>query len=253
MKKKLIIPAIVTLSLIIVLIGSIIYAWYTNVYFVSNMKFNILQIDSLVTLYEANDSNYNGVPDYLATDKIDTYYNEESNSDIEYLLPYYTEHFSYNYLDQKYALSQTSTANLLNTIEIEGAVPSKVYSYKFEVTNYIGKANNLSFSFVDNNTIDTSILKDFDVRLGVVIDNENIDFTDWTNFCSESSGTYSYSGFSLNPYNTPIILPAETEPHKVGRLDLWLQVRINKEATEPLTSAFLLPTYRIELSCEIPD
>ncbi len=243
------ISSIVALAVTLITAIAVVVAWYTPADKVADMSFNILQIDSLVTLYEANDSNYNGVPNKQTNANVNKYYNPEAAAYVEYKNIYYNENYSFNYVDQKYALSQDSKANLLNDLKITDAVPSKVYSYKFEITNYVGKDNDLTFTFLEDSQIDKSILKDFEVRLGVINSNATVTYTEWTSFCTESS----YSGISLNPLNSTMVLPSQTGSLSVGRLDLWLQIKIKDEAVNYPISEFVLPLYRIELSCEIPD
>lgn len=263
--------SIINLFLSAALITVTIYAWYTYVSTVDQMKFNILQIDSLVTLYEANDNNYNGVPNLLETKNKNNYWkytDAESGNFVEYVNRYYDEGFSFNYLDQKYALSQDSEANLLNTITINNIAPSKIYCYKFELTNYATSAK-LTFSFEkETNAIyNTEILKYFEVRLGIINDNQSIVFSDWSNLCVYDSGTkkYSYEGVILNPFinnandntfkdkNNNILLPGTGINN--GRLDMWLQVKLKRDLDTAIqvnaeTNTFVLPKYRIKLETE---
>ena len=215
------------------------------------MKFNILQIDSLVTLYEANDDNFNGVPNLVETGNENKYYKPEANAQVDYEKRYYDENYSFDYVDQRYALSQDSKANLLNSITISNVAPSKIYGYKFEVINYVGSDNTLQFEFISETgyTANPTILKDFEARLGIVDANANVSFSNWTSF---SDGT-SYSGFELNPLANPMTIPATTGTLNVGRLDLWLQIRIKPSAINDQISNFILPKYRITLSCQMAD
>ena len=251
MKKYKIIICVVALATVIISAIFITYAWYINVDRVTDMRFNILQIDSLVTLYEANDDNFNGVPNLVETGNENKYFKPEANAQVDYEKMYYDENYSFDYVDQRYALSQDSQANLLNSITISDAAPSKIYGYKFEVINYVGLDNTLQFEFISETgyTANTTILKDFEARLGIVDANANVSFSNWTSF---SNGT-SYSGFELNPLANPMTIPATTGTLNVGRLDLWLQIRIKPSATNDQISDFILPKYRITLSCQMAD
>ena len=251
MKKYKIIICVVALATVIISAIFITYAWYINVDRVTDMRFNILQIDSLVTLYEANDDNFNGVPNLVETGNENKYFKPEANAQVDYEKMYYDENYSFDYVDQRYALSQDSQANLLNSITISDAAPSKIYGYKFEVINYVGLDNTLQFEFISETgyTANPTILKDFEARLGIVDANANVSFSNWTSF---SDGT-SYSGFELNPLANPITIPATTGTLNVGRLDLWLQIRIKPSATNDQISDFNLPKYRITLSCQMAD
>lgn len=251
MKKYRILICVVALATVIISAIFITYAWYINVDRVTDMRFNILQIDSLVTLYEANDDNFNGVPNLVETGNENKYYKPEANAQVDYEKRYYDENYSFDYVDQRYALSQDSQANLLNSITISDAAPSKIYGYKFEVINYVGLDNTLLFEFISETgyTANPTILKDFEARLGIVDANANVSFSNWTSF---SDGT-SYSGFELNPLANPMTIPATTGTLNVGRLDLWLQIRIKPSATNDQISDFNLPKYRITLSCQMAD
>lgn len=251
MKKYKIIICVVALATVILSAIFITYAWYINVDRVTDMRFNILQIDSLVTLYEANDDNFNGVPNLVDSGNENKYYKPEANAQVDYEKMYYDENYSFDYIDQRYALSQDSQANLLNSITISDAAPSKIYGYKFEVINYVGLDNTLQFEFISETgyTANPTILKDFEARLGIVDANANVSFSNWTSF---SDGT-SYSGFELNPLANPMTIPATTGTLNVGRLDLWLQIRIKPSAINDQISDFNLPKYRITLSCQMAD
>ena len=251
MKKYRIVLIVVALATVIVTAISIGYAWFISVDRMTDMQFNILQIDSLVTLYEANDDNFNGVPNKVASGNQNKYYRPEADAQVAYENRYYNENYSFDYIDQRYALSQDSQANLLNSITISDAAPSKIYGYKFEVVNYVGVANTLDFEFITETgyTANPTILQDFEARLGIVDANANLTFTAWTSFSDGST----YTGFELNPLSTDIIIPATTGTLNVGRLDLWLQIRIKPESTNDQLDEFLLPKYRLTLSCEMSD
>ncbi len=261
MKMKIVKFVIEVTALVVTLTTLItsIIAWYIVIDNVNDMNFNILQIDSMVTLYEANDNNFNGVPNLQSSENIDKYYNAYQEEGrvvgyVGYTNKYHTENYSFNYLDQRYALSADSSANLLNTITLTNVAPSKIYTYKFEITNYSGLNNDLTFGF-DAEAGYTPVpnsLKDFDVRIGIVGSDATVNFCDWTNFCTENSGTYSYSNFNLNPLSETMSIEATTGDLSVGRLDLWLQIRANSSSTQNFAE-LILPQYRITLSCEVAD
>ncbi len=254
MKKFKNIISIVSLLCCTALTFIVIYAWYVNVNNVNQMKFNILQIDSLITLYQANDSNFNGVPDKLISNDIGYYYktNEETPIKIEYASNYYSEVYSFNYVDQRYALSEDSESNLLNTVVINDILPSKVYCFKYEIINYALIDNSLEFTFdseFDPNDIEK--LNNFDCRLGIVNSSSNeglgqITFGEWTDFVVDSN----YSGISLKVNSEGIVVPAQTNTYEnLGRLDLWLQIRVKADCTMAFSS-FRFPENRITLSIE---
>lgn len=251
MKKYRIMLIVVAMTTVIALGIFIGYAWYVSVDRMTDMQFNILQIDSLVTLYEANDDNYNGVPNKVSAGNQNKYYRPEADAQVAYENRYYNENYSFDYIDQRYALSQDSSANLLNSIEITDAAPSKIYGYKFEVVNYVGIENELTFEFISETTYqaDTTILDDFEVRLGIVDSSAHVTFCPWTSFLTNSA----YTGIELNPLSSTMTVPATTGTLSVGRIDLWLQIRIKPESINDQISEFVLPKYRITLSCEMQD
>ena len=255
--KKRIIMLILEFSAIAITFVTLIglaTAWFINMDRVRDIKMSILQIDSMVTLYEANDINFNGVPNRQDTEKINKYYNPEAESYVDYKDKYHDEDYSFNYLDQRYALSHDSSANLLNTIELKDVCPSKVYTFKFEITNYVGVDNTLLFGFDSDEEYSPVVesLKNFDVRLGIVDGDNKVTFSSWTNFCTLEDDTYTYNDFTLNPLENNMVVAAKTNDLQVGRLDLWLQIRENPLA-EATFERLLLPQYRITLSCELSE
>ena len=167
---------------------------------------------------------------------------------ISYADKYYNETYSFKYLDQRYALSRDSESNLLNKIEILDLVPSKIFTYKFEITNLSRVENNVSFGFENDTTIDKTKLKDFEVRCGIISSTGGIDFTSWYDF----SDGVSYQGFTITPANLKV--EGHTAAYgggtlEVGRLDVWLEVRQKSESTLSL-SHFNLPNFRLTLSVD---
>lgn len=256
MKKRIIkiVLEFSALAITLTTLISLVTAWYISQDRVKDMSFDILQIDSMVTLYEANDINFNGVPDKQSLANVDKYYNPEAEAYVAYQQKYHSEDYSFKYVDQRYALSYDSSANLLKTVTLKDVCPSKVYTFKFEVTNYVGLDNTLTFGFdadSDYTPVPNS-LKDFDARIGIVDTSNNVTFTSWTNFCQENNGVYTYQDFNLNPLEEDMVIEATTGSLSVGRLDLWLQIRETPKATQTYTN-FILPQYRITLSCDMPE
>ncbi len=257
MKRSNLIALLATALGSVILFTCSLFAWYTKVKSSSDMSFDILQIDSLVTMYQANDDNFNGIPNLLTTGNEDKYYNPQivDGSAVGYVAysnMYHHEKYAFNYLDQKYALSQDSSANLLNTVTLNNVVPSKVYGFKYEITNYVGKENRLDLTFDPNAEINTTNLSIFETRVGVVAADGSLTFTEWKSFVTNNT----YSGISF--YENGITVPATSTPISTskssmnGRLDIWLQIRIKPEATTSVTN-FELPEFRIRLSVEITE
>jgi len=252
-QKNLIVFIIVTFASI-ALFAFTFYAWYTNTEKVSDMSFDILQIDSLVSMYQANDDNYNGIPNLLNSEDKDKYYNPQivdgsPVGNVPYSNQYHHENYSFNYVDQKYALSRDSVANLLNTVTLNNVAPSKVYGFKYEITNYIGSVNTLDLTFDEDDDIDVTKLSNFETRVGSVDIDGVVTFTEWKNFVVSNS----YSGIVF--YQDGLTVPASS--HDIindktinGRLDVWLQIRVKAESTTTVTD-FTLPEFRIKLSADI--
>lgn len=262
---------ILTLSLLTGLVGLLVigvtYAWFASYKYVGNMEFKILQIDSLVNMYVANDLNENGIPDILSQDNSNKYLNlkedDPNNGNyLDYSNYYYKEKYDFSLIDSKYALSKDSSANTLQSITLNKMAPSKIYTIKFEVINYSTFENNLYFSFDDENSLQIDFLKQFEVRFGnITVENPNTDnelinynFTNWISFIDDDATTYT--GVAINDETCPYLLPIynKYEGENVkrnGRLDFWLQLRIKDNATIENTNDFTLPNFR--MTFEIPD
>lgn len=260
MKKKNLIVLIFNTVLCIVLLTIMSLAWYTKVTTVSDMSFSILQIDSLVSMYQGNDTNFNGAPDLLGSSKKNdnTYYNTELDQWQSYTNQYYQEKYSFNYLDQKYALSSDSTSNLLNTVTLSNVVPSKIYTFKFEITNYSGSANYLSVSF---NSSSDDYISYMNARVIVAeVDSANSysgTYTstsyDWTKLTS--GGTTIKDNIKVAALTYPLVYTTDEDNTTVstsstsssGRLDIWLQIKVDSTFTATLSN-YALPELVLTLS-----
>ena len=250
MKKCRLIISIVAAFVSVALLGIVTYSWYVNMETTSNMEFEILQIQSLVSMYEGVDSNHNGLPDKLATANVGKYYNPNvgTGTYIAYADRYYNETYEFKYLDQRYALARDSESNLLNEIVITDLVPSKIYTYKFEITNLSRVGNWVTFGFENDATIDKTKLKDFSCRCGSIDASGNITFTAWTNF---TDGT-TYSAFNVTPSTLKVdgyTAALGGGNLEVGRLDVWLEIKQKSESTLTLSS-FTLPQFRLTLGVD---
>ena len=63
MKRLKLILSLIATIVCVALIGFITYSWYINIDTAKDMEFEILQIQSLVSLYEGKDRNHNGLTD----------------------------------------------------------------------------------------------------------------------------------------------------------------------------------------------
>lgn len=241
MKKGILVIRILSLFLSTALLVSLIYSWYIDVGIVKDASFNILQIDSLVIVYEANDINYNGVPNKI--EESNKYFNSNIGTDgsyVEYKNTYYIEKYSFNFFDQKYALSQESEANTLNTINIVNAAPSRIFTYKYEITNYLPNDNDVEISILENSV---SNIDNFSIRIGGVDENASIAFSDWIVLSNERK-----------VLSDNLVVPKSTDS---GRLDIWLQIKINDTSTtqvdkftdyDSINKCLTLPTIKLKLT-----
>lgn len=267
--KKILILSVKTLSLILVLsvfVFNVAYAWFAAYKEAGDLGFKVLQIDSVVNLYQGNDTNGNGVLDLLDNDSTYKSMKDENdpnyNTYISYSEYYYIEKYDFSFKDSKYALSKDSSANLLNNIMLNDMTPSKVYTIKFEAINYSEYENNMYFEFSDTpNEITLDLLKQIKIRFGYVkndttsgTDVISYNFTEWLTFLGTNDT--AYSGLKINTEENPYILPAKNEymsdgiSHH-GKIDFWLQIKLDETSTIPNTSTFSLPELRITF--EIPD
>ena len=243
MKKRKIIY-IVSFLVLLVSFVSATYAWYVYTQTLGSMQFSILQIESQVALYHASDINFNGVPDI--SPEQNKYYNQITGRYNSYGNQYYNEKYKFTYLDQRYSLIADSESNLLNTVEINDAAPSTIYTYKFEIINYAACENTVEFAF-DANTLDSDTLDQFEVRLGYVNLDTTITFSDWESLSQSQVDLVPVSNMTVPAFSSAV----GGGTLEVGRLDLWLQIRVKSEVTEILTNAFTLPMYRLTLG--IPE
>jgi len=162
---------------------SAMFAWMTNAKSIQKADFKIKAIDSTIDMYSAIDSNYNGAPDLLgvnndgkekqylyettATSSSTTGDTTEGNTTgsagetttttskkewRDYNSPYYTEKYAFKFHDSKYMLSSASSANTFETFTIADAEPSRIYTFKFSITNYSNYDGNLGFEFENSIT-----------------------------------------------------------------------------------------------------
>ena len=255
MKRIKLILSLAGILFCVMLLGFVTYSWYVNIETSSDMRFEILQIQSVVALYEGEDINHNGVPDKLASANVGKFFNPNVGADgsyISYDKKYYNETHEFKYIDQRYALARDSESNLLTKIEITDCVPSKTYTYKFEIINLAQKGNYVSFGF--ETASNTTYLGEFMVRCGYVTKNSSntgsITFTEWRSFLTGDS----YSPFNVyNETTTNLQVPGYSQSVSgstiEGRLDIWLEIKQKSDSTVSLTN-YTLPQFRLTLSVD---
>lgn len=236
---------ILTVLLLIAETTMVSFAWFSRAAKMSNMKMQILQIESLINSYMAYDINNNGVPDLLTAkgENDGTYYfvDEEDSAKTKYYAyvnPYYTEKYDFQLIDTKYAITSEAEYNLLKSITLTEAVPSKVYTIKYEITNYNPVESELELLFMTVGDYSTSLdLAKLQVRAFIV---EN-------SYGEQSFTAPDYGDWEIGSVFFQTSVPkAETT---FGRTDLWVQIKIRDDVTE-IPEVFTLPLLKLQLSAE---
>jgi len=242
---------------------SIIFAWMTQEVAIKKMGFSLEQLSCTVDLYEGIDSNFNGVPDLLgvgnegiaaggqtASETTSTYGQyRKDNSWTDYNKLYYGEKYAFEYVDTRYMLTNDDTsANVFSEVMIgeTDVEPSRIYTFKFSVTNESKTSGTLSFAFeeydfsLNSNTDETSskdILTNFQCRLyavdkGTTATDEGIitAITEWTDFSSTGTSLATDSdNVTIGAKNTDSTTNDETHENIK---DVWLLIKMKDEATE---------------------
>ncbi len=253
-RDKLFLIIIAVITTCFIASGSL--AWFSRYDTVNDMKFKILQIDSEVRMYFAVDGNNNGVPDLLSTENYNKYYNDYAEYNdvgevindsyqtyVNYTNQYYEEKYDFILKESKIALSADSVANQFTPVSLTEVAPSKIYTLKFEVTNYVGAENTLSFGFSSVYSGNLAKLSNFECRIGILetTDGQNVsyEFTEWEKL---TDGT-SYGGLTVID---GIVIDGTNEYTGLsGRKDLWLQIKMSNGAENTNLENFDLPDFQI--------
>lgn len=221
-KMKKLNKIIISVLLITAFCGAgAVFAWFTNGDRMGTMGFKIAKIDSTVTLYKANDANFNGIPDLL--------YDSEG-------LPY-TER--YNYYDEKYSFDRESAvldyarsespdpADILLNISVTDMFPSKVFTYKFALENKSEASNDIAFRLDETAlTAETvSLLSTFSLRTAYVRNDNEIEYNSNKTYLFEhiSGGTLSETTV-LSGVSIAGLIEAGTSG--TNCYDFWLMVEM---------------------------
>ena len=140
MKKRLL-YLILSLTLLIAVCVPATVAWFARGDR-TDMTLELLEINSLVTLYRANDGNLNGVPD-LATSSV--------------AMKYYTE--LYDFVDPVSDYAQSADAiptEARMKLEMPAFLPGSAYTFKFAIENNSDADNLIRLEMDANNTTDSS-------------------------------------------------------------------------------------------------
>jgi hypothetical protein len=174
MMRKTKYKLLLTLGLLIVSLLTIanIIAWKNYVDQASHIKLQVTKINSEIYMYQAIDTNYNGIPDLLSD------YTQEEINNIKQGYPtkdeYYNENKAFRYLGMQYAMSnEVSDEEVLN-YSLGVLMPSQTKSLKFSAVNKSDGANDLRFRF-DSKTysdqISLNLIKCLSVRIARVYNN----------------------------------------------------------------------------------
>lgn len=164
-------------SLIVLLIVSLLsitnlIAWKIYSDQASQIKLQVTKINSEIYLYQAIDSNYNGIPDLLSD------YTSEQISQIQANYPekdeYYNENKAFTYIGMRYAMSSEESLEESLSYDLGTLLPSQTKTLKFSAINKSDGANDIKFRF-DNKSYTTAsglnLLKCLSVRIGKVYNN----------------------------------------------------------------------------------
>ena len=224
---------------VLAIIGALVrysLGWYSIGDTTGELDFQVLQIDSVVTMYRAIDVNYNGVPDLLSAngqqDGMYRFNSEDENGNplteyVAYELPYYNEKYDFEYYDSTLVLDREFTpANTLKTAELTDLCPSKIYTYKYALYNYGYSTANAVFSFdtktsIEGKTVSDNLGENFKVRFCIVNgdkDTEEIVYGEWQNFADILSSQDRI-------INNEVVVSKYDASDGSGRKDVWLQIQ----------------------------
>lgn len=241
---------VMTLSLTLTLV----FGWKIFIAEVNSITLKVIKIDSEVYLYQAIDSNYNGVPDLLSeysSDEIATIQTGYPENKKEY----YTENKAFSYLGYRYALSSDSSTDEYLTFDLDEIYPTQIKTLKFSAINNSDGTNYASFAF-DSKTYDTTrevdLLKCMSVRVGKVVNNTcNTSTPDLTS--SDISVEYTdkyYFADHITTISTAFNVLASEDAYEIKGsvtkdstknddvLDLWFQFEMESYDTLSLNSNF---------------
>jgi len=261
MRKKhiAIIACLLALFAVVLSVGTTI-AWLVNYVYIGPMQYRILQINSTINMYKGLDkyNTYNSVPDtlkmYENADE-DTYLSADDTNETSwntYTTTTYesnngahvNETYAFKLWESKFMLSEDSTANEFTTVTISDMAPSRVFTYKYEITNYAADAK-LTCEFKEATDDEyLKYLQCLQVRIVEIdVDGTKAEYTikDWQSFSTTAALTLI----------TETTLPGLTGTGSTtanNRINFWLQVRMKPEADTPFTESVTLPKLVITLT-----
>ena len=147
MKNKLIISA-AALAVSSLFIVGFVFAWFRVGDNINELSFQIARINSEITLYKAEDCNFNGFPDL------------DINDD-----------YIFNEIGYRYAnTSEEETTEDLLKMQINNMMPTQIYTYKIAVNNKSEANNVIRFVFAEEESSNLEYLKILSVKIGETID-----------------------------------------------------------------------------------
>ena len=237
MNKKIFIKLVISIVSIVITILttiSLVFAWKIFMDNASQLNLAITKIDSEIYLYQALDSNYNGIPDLLSQ------YSSSEISEIKANYPlnkreYYQEKYAFNYIGYRYALSSEPSAEEILNFDMDKVYPTQIKTVKFSVLNNSDGTNWLNFKFNEKTYTtqkELDMLKCMSVRCARVINNDN-DITS-SNITVEYSDkvyfndyiTTKSNGFSVLEDNLAYqVMGSVTKDPQINNdvVDVWFQ------------------------------
>lgn len=278
-KKKL--TAIAALALALFALAAsvgVLIAWFVNYQYLGSTQYQILQINSTINMYKGLDKqgNYNAAPDTLAMyEKSEDYYLDKpvANSDNEtwsaysktaYEIKssdYKAETYAFQLLDNVIMLSTTNTASTFNEVSITDMAPSRIFTYKFEITNYAPSAATLTCAF--NEASDLTYLQYLQVRMyqvekgtftllntetstgtstGTSSETSSDGWLDFYTSTTDDSGTETKTAAEVT-VASGISLAELSSKDANSKVCLWLQIRMKPSATTEIPDKVSLPTF----------
>ena len=139
--KKRILYLILSLSLLVAICVPVTVAWFVRGDR-TDMTLELLEINSLVTLYRAKDGNLNGVPDLALSPAA---------------MKYYTE--PYDFVDPVSDYAQSADAiqtEVRMKLEMPAFLPGSAYTFKFAIENNSDASNLIRLEMDANDATDSS-------------------------------------------------------------------------------------------------
>ena len=199
MKKNVFNMIVIFITIIAIILSTIsIYAWHFYSSGINNLTLQITRIDSAIYVYQAIDTNFNGIPDMLSSfsqaeiDEIKENYPQNKKE-------YYEEDKAFRYIDYRYAVSVEMSDEQKIGYTISNMYPTMTSTLKMSVINNSDGNNWISFSFdsKEYTTSNLNLLRCLSVRVGYVI-NDSLDISHSPTEIRMSDKFYFNDGINTN-------------------------------------------------------